>query len=161
MCSSDLPAALQTARQAYPGAAADLPAGALTIGHAAGHGLLYQITGDKRHAELGRECIERFLEGVRDRDPRYAFRRPGGALRAGPTLGWLAVGYDLCRDGWDAAARERIGRALWEYRELSDGDERKGPVTLDSLARGTMPPHSNHFGMQVGGAALEIGRAHV
>ncbi len=152
-----LPAALQTATQAYPGGAGiELPVGALTLGHAAGHGLLYQVTGDKRHADLGRQCLERFLEGVRDRDPRYAFRRPGGALRAGPTLGWLAVGYDLCRDGWDAATRERIGRALWEYRELPDGEERKGPVTLEALARGTMPPHSNHFGMQVGGAALAL-----
>jgi formylglycine-generating enzyme required for sulfatase activity len=151
------PAALQPAQQAYAGAAAvELPVGALTIGHAAGHGLLWQLTGDPRHAARGRECIEHFLAGVRDRDPRYAFRRPGGALRAGPTLGWLAVGYDLCRDGWDAATRERIGRALWDYREMPDGGERQGPVTLEALARGTMPPHSNHFGMQVGGAALVL-----
>jgi hypothetical protein len=27
-------------------------------------------------------------------------------------------------------------------------------VDLDALARGTMPPYSNHFSMQVGGAAL-------
>ena len=151
------PTALQTATRAYPGRpAAELPAGALTIGHAAGHGLLYQITGDKRHAELGRECIERFIGGVRDRDPRYSFRSPGGALRAGPTLGWLAVGYDLCRDGWDAAARERVGRALWEYRELPDEEKPKSVITLESLTRGTMPPHSNHFGMQAGGAALVL-----
>ncbi|MFM8618225.1 MAG: formylglycine-generating enzyme family protein, partial [Opitutaceae bacterium] len=151
------PAALSTATRAYPvGPPVELPPGTLTIGHTAGHGLLYQITGDKRHAELGRECIDHFIAGVRDRDPRYSFRRPGGALRAGPTLGWLAVGYDLCRDGWDAAARERIGRALWEYAEVPDEERPRGPITLESLARGTMPPHSNHFGMQTGGAALAL-----
>ena len=128
-----------------------------TIGHAAGYGLLYQLTGDVRFAELGRLCFERALAGTRDRDSRYSFRQPGGALRAGPTLGWMAVGYDLCRDGWDAATRERLGRALLDYRDhLADTREGKQVVDLEHLARGTMPPYSNHFSMQVGGAALVL-----
>ena len=150
------PAAYSRADRAYPSESAPLPIGAFTIGHAAGYGLLYQLTGDRRYAEWGRECFARALAGARDRDPRYSFRRPGGALRAGPALGWLALGYDLCYDGWDAATREQFGRALAEYRELPDETNPRGPVTLENLARGTMPPHSNHFGMQVGGATLAL-----
>ncbi len=151
------PADFNRATEAYPKDKAPVPpVGTFTIGHAAGYGLLYQLTGDTRYADWGRECFERALAGGRDRDPRYSFRRPGGALRAGPTLGWMAVGYDLCYDGWDAATRERFGRALAEYGEVSDEASRRGAITLESLARGTMPPYSNHFGMQVGGAALVL-----
>lgn len=145
------------ATEAYPkGPAEAPPLGTLTIGHPAGYGLLYQLTGDVRYAEWGKESFDRLLSGVRDRDPRYSFRRPGGALRAGPSLGWMAVGYDLCYDGWDAATRERFGRALAEYQEMPDTRTPRTPVTLASLARGSMPPHSNHFGMQVGGATLVL-----
>lgn len=131
------------------------PPGTLTVGHAAGYGLLYQLTGDSRYAQFGRECFERALEGVRDRDSRYSFRQPGGALRAGPTLGWMAVGYDLCYEGWDEATRERLGRALLDYRERpGEGGAGAPVIDLERLARGTMPPYSNHYSMQVGGAAL-------
>jgi hypothetical protein len=129
-----------------------LPLGTYTFGHAAGYGLLYQVTGEKKYADFGRQCFEKALAGVRDRDDRYSFRDPGGALRAGPVVGWYAVGYDLCCDGWDAKARERFGRALAEYEE---GEGRKA-YDLEALARGTMPPGSNHFGMQIGGASLAL-----
>ncbi len=144
------------AEQAYPERTEDLPAGTYTFGHAAGYGLLYQVTGDARFAEYGRLCFERALAGVRDRDSRYGFRRPGGALRAGPVLGWMAVGYDLCHGGWDEATRETLGRALFDYREEVERRNGTLSLTLESLARGTMPPGSNHFGMQVGGAALVL-----
>ncbi len=129
-----------------------LPLGAYTFGHAAGYGLLYQLTGEKKYAELGKQCFEKALAGVRDRDDRYSFRTPGGALRAGPVIGWYAVGYDLCYDGWDEKTRERFGRALAEFEE---GEAHKA-YDLEALARGTMPPGSNHFGMQVGGASLVL-----
>jgi hypothetical protein len=145
------------AAHAYSGSKENLPAGTYTIGHAAGYGLLYQLTGERKFADFGRECFERALAGVRDRDDRYSFRQPGGALRAGPTLGWMAVGYDLCYDGWDAATRERFGRALLDYREKMEGRRaERNEINLANLARGTMPPYSNHFGMQVGGAALVL-----
>ncbi len=133
---------------------AEPPPGTLTFGHAAGYGLLWQLTGERKFADFGRECFEQMLAGVRDRDSRYSFRAPGGALRAGPVLGWLAVGYDLCYDGWDAATRERLGRALLDYRESQP--DKGGPIDLAQLARGTMPPYSNHFSMQTGGAALVL-----
>jgi hypothetical protein len=126
--------------------------GVYTIGHAAGYGLLYQLTGDKKYAEFGKQCFEKALAGVRDRDDRYSFRDPGGALRAGPAIGWYAVGFDLCYDGWDRKTRERFGRAIAEYEE---GEGNKA-YDLERLARGTMPPGSNHFGMQVGGASLAL-----
>ena len=142
--------------------------GIYTIGHAAGYGLLYQLTGDRKYAEFGRQCFEKALEGVGDRDGRYGFRNPGGPLRAGPSVGWYAVGYDLCYDGWDAAARAKYGRAIAEYSEESACLRENITSDLDVLARGSRyldsdfertvgtPPGSNHFGMQVGGASLAL-----
>jgi len=123
--------------------------GQLTIGHMAGYGLLYQVTGDKKYAELAKVCFERMLAGEKDPDNRYSFKKPSGPLRAGPSLGWTAVGYDLCYDAWDVETREKFGRAIAEYNE----DQKSN---MESLTRGTMPPGSNHFGMQVGGTALAL-----
>ena len=33
----------------------ELPLGAYSMSHAAGYGLLYQLTGEKKYAELGKE----------------------------------------------------------------------------------------------------------
>lgn len=125
------------------------PIGAYTFSHIVGYGLLYQLTGDEHYAELGLECFDKAMQGVRDRDRRYSFKAPYGALRAGPVLGWTAIGFDLCYDGWSEADRERIGRAIAEYHESEK-------ASLERLAEGSMPPFSNHYGMQVGGAALAL-----
>lgn len=142
--------------------------GVYSIGHVAGYGLLYQLTGEERYAELGKHCFEKALEGVPDRDGRYGFRTPGGPLRAGPSVGWYAVGYDLCYHGWDAATREKFGRALAEYAEPSSSSRENITSTLEVLAMGSRylgpnfrrqrgtHPGSNHFGMQVGGATLAL-----
>ena len=130
--------------------------GVYTFGHIVGYGLLYQLTGDPLYADLGRQCFELALEGQRDRDDRYSWVSPGGALRAGPVLGWYAIGYDLCYDGWDEAAREKFGRAIEFYDSGLETRDAKAHVNLEALARGTMPPFSNHFGMQTGGAALAL-----
>jgi hypothetical protein len=126
--------------------------GTYSISHAAGFGLLYHLTGEKKHADLGRECFEWAFDGVRDRDreARYSFKNPGGALRAGPSLGWYAVGYDLCYDGWDEPFRRRAAEAIANYNEGQF-------MSLAELARGARHmPASNHWGMQVGGAALAL-----
>jgi len=133
-----------------------LPAGTYTFSHVAGYGLLYQLTGDKKYAEMGRQCFELALNGQRDRDNRYSWRAPGGTLRAGPVLGWYAVGYDLCYDGWDESTRERFGKAIENYCEGTEPGDAHAIVDMESLVRGTMPPGSNHYGMQVGGAALGL-----
>jgi hypothetical protein len=135
----------------YKSKKVDTP-GAYTIGHAAGYGLLYQLTGEEKYAKFGKECFERALNGQRDRDDRYSFRKPGGALRAGPSLGWYAVGYDLIYDALDKKTRAKFTKAIAEYSEGEEGKE----IDLEALARGTMPPSSNHFGMQVGGASLAL-----
>ncbi len=129
---------------------AKAPLGAYTYSHAAGFGMLYQLTGDKKYAELGRQCFEKAFEGVRDRDNRYAYKYPYGALRAGPSYGWTALGYDLCYDGWDAATQKKITEALftWEYKS-------KQHLTIEFLVKGKRHfPASNHWGMQVGGGAM-------
>lgn len=130
--------------------------GVYTFGHVAGYGLLYQLTGDKLYAKLGQECFDLAFEGQRDRDDRYSWVDPGGALRAGPAIGWMAVGYDLCYEGWNKATRERLGKALESY--TTDMIVKWGSVRVDlnNLTIGTMPPTSNHYGMQVGGAALAL-----
>ena len=127
------------------------PLGAFTISHVAGYGLLYQITGDQKYADLGRQCFEKALAGYRDADTRYSFKAPYGAHRAGPSLGWMAVGYDLCYDGWDAVTREKFGRELIQYNGSSGTNE---ALDIETLARGGKPPASNHFGLEVGGPPL-------
>jgi len=127
-----------------------LPPGAYTYSHVAGFGMLYQLTGNKKYADLGKECMEKALNGIRDRDNRYSFKLPGGALRAGPVIGWYALGYDLCYDGWDPDYRKKIAQALANYNEGQW-------MSLAELAQGKRQhPGSNHWGMQVGGAALAL-----
>lgn len=131
---------------------AKAPLGTYTFSHTAGFGLLYQLTGEKKYAELGKQCFEKALEGYRDRDRRYAFKAPFGALRAGPSLGWTALGYDLCYDGWDEEFRTKVTRVLADY----DEGGKRNDMNLAVLTKGSMPPFSNHFGMQAGGAALAL-----
>ena len=132
------------------GGGAHAPEGAYTISHVAGFGFLYVLTGEKKYADLGRRCMDKAFAEYRDRDRRYSFKHPFGALRAGPSLGWAALGYDLCYNGWDEAYRKKVAHALAAYSE--------GPnMSLAELVRGSRHfPTSNHWGMQVGGGALAV-----
>ncbi|MFP4054354.1 MAG: hypothetical protein ACLFV7_10900 [Phycisphaerae bacterium] len=124
--------------------------GTFTISHVAGYGLLYQLTGDKLYADLGRKAMDAALAGYRGVDKRYSFKNPSGALRAGPSLGWYAVGYDLCYDGWDEDYRTKIGKIIANYNEGRN-------MSLPELVRGSRHhPGSNHWGMQVGGGAMAM-----
>jgi len=125
------------------------PLGTYTFSHIVGYGFLYQLTGDEHYAQLGYQCFEKACEGYRDRDRRYAFKAPYGALRAGPVIGWTAIGYDLCYDGWNEEQRKQVCLALANYHESEKAN-------LEQLTKGSMPPFSNHFGMQTGGAALAL-----
>jgi len=122
-----------------------------TMSHVAGYGFLYTVTGDKRYADLGKQAMEQSISGAKRKDDtRYAFKGADGALRAGPALGWNALGYDLCYNGWDEAYRNRVRDALQNY---NDGANK----SLAELARGSRHgPHSNHWGMQIGGAAMAL-----
>ncbi|MFO7900472.1 MAG: hypothetical protein R6X20_09540 [Phycisphaerae bacterium] len=135
---------------APPGKSRDFPDGVYTMSHAAGFGLLHQLTGEQKYADLGRECFEWAFQGKPNHDSRYSFMNPNGALRAGPSLGWYAVGYDLCYDGWDDAYRRKVALAIQDY-------DRGRNKSLAELVRGSRHnPRSNHWGMQVGGGALAL-----
>ncbi len=141
----DMGAGSGPAEFAHPGAGSTF-----TISHVAGYGFLYQITRDELYADLGRRAMDAALAGWRGADDRYSFRNPSGALRAGPSVGWYAVGWDLCYDGWAPAYRATIAKELANYNE---GSSR----SLAELVRGSRhSPRSNHWGMQVGGGAMAI-----
>jgi hypothetical protein len=115
--------------------------GYLTISHAAGYGLLYQLTGDKKYADLGRRAFEKYMEGVRDVDSRYSFVRPNGELRAGSSWAVAALGYDLCYDGWDAEFRAKVAKAFLTV-QIEDGD-----TGMIRCATGPKyGPAKNHYG---------------
>ncbi|MBL8795629.1 MAG: hypothetical protein JNM56_17115 [Planctomycetia bacterium] len=147
-----MPAVYMQTKKAYEYKGEPLPVGAYSLWHGSGFGLLYQLTGEKKYAELGKESVEKALSGQRDRDDRYSFVVPGGALRAGPSIGAIAMAYDLCYDGWDEEFRKKVALALQNYDQ-----DKGGPMTLRAMA--VTPKHapgSNHYGCQVGGAGLAI-----
>lgn len=134
------------------GAKGGQPGAALTLWHPVGYGMLYHLTGDKLYADLGQQAMEHILTDTGDIDGRYSYvansNKNYGALRAGPSLGAVAMGYDLCYDGWDEAFRAKVVAAIL-----------KGPSKfgLDYLVKGMRHgPHSNHWGPQIGGGALAI-----
>lgn len=121
-----------------------------TLFHAAGFGMLYQLTGEKKYADLGKQCAEKALDGQRDRDNRYSFKDPTGALRAGSSLASMAMAYDLCYDGWDEDFRKKVALAMQDYNEGQY-------MSLAELTQGKRhSPPVNHWGPQVGGAALAL-----
>lgn len=125
-----------------------------TLYHAAGFGMLYQLTGEQKYADLARQCVDLALEGQRDRDNRYSLMQPTGALRAGPSLSAIAMAYDLCYDAWPDEYRKKIALAIQTY------DGGKGPKANESLEELSLSPRhkpqSNHWGPQIGGAGLSI-----
>lgn len=132
---------------------------AYTLWHGAGYGLLFQLTGEKRYADLGRAAVEIALQvNKTDCDPRYSFTKGTGALRNGPALSAVAMAYDLCYGGWDEAFRDRVRKEIEFYdpgKEL--GKAKKGNMRLEDLARGSKHgPLSNHWGPQIGGAAIAL-----
>jgi hypothetical protein len=115
--------------------------GAFTIGHAAGYGLLYQLTGEKKYADLGRKCFEKMMEGVRDIDDRYSFVGPNGELRAGSSWAWAGLGYDLCYDGWDPEFRKKVAKTFLIVQIEQKAADLKKVVTSPKYG-----PAKNHFG---------------
>lgn len=154
-----MPKHYSRAKKAYDSSARErLPEGAYTISHAAGFGFLYQLTGKRKYADLGRKCMELAIEGRRDRDDRYAWVAPGGELRAGPSIAWYAAAYDLCYDGWDPAFRKQVALMIQDYDDGRAGEWGKPEgVTLHAMAMSPkQPPGSNHFGSVVGGAGIAV-----
>ena len=120
--------------------------------------MLYQLTGEKKYADLGRQCVELAFRGQRDRDDRYSFRAPGGQLRAGPTLGMYALAYDLCYDGWDQGFRREVALALQNWKDEQSGEWAK--TEQNSLQTICLTPHQmpacNHWGSQLGAGLVVL-----
>lgn len=120
--------------------------GAFTIGHAAGYGLLYQLTGEKKYADLGLQCFDRMIKGEPDRDGRYSFTDPNGELRAGSSWAIAGLGYDLCYDGWAEADRKRVAKAFLDIKD-------KQGFNLEKVVRKPKyGPEKNHTGGIICGA---------
>ena len=154
-----MPQHFSKAKRAYDDSVREkLPEGAYTISHAAGFGLLFQLTGERKYADLGRKCVELAFEGQRDRDDRYAWRAPGGELRAGPSIAWYAAAYDLCYDGWDEAFRKKVALAIQDYDDSKAGEWTKpeGVSLHKMIVSPKQTPASNHFGAVVGGCGIAV-----
>ncbi len=77
-----------------------LPIGAFTMSHAAGFGMLYQLTGQKKYADLARQCLERMFDPrlhrvtadviQRDRSGQW---EPKGARFAGKKPSEVVIEY--------------------------------------------------------------------
>ncbi|MFM2055445.1 MAG: hypothetical protein RL456_3482 [Pseudomonadota bacterium] len=144
-----MPTAYNPATKAYD-KAYEAPVGAFTNSHAAGFGFLYQLTGEKKYADLAKQCVEKAFAGQRNYDDRYSWVKPGGALRAGPSIAQFALAYDLCYEGWDTEFRGKVAKALETY---NGGDKN---MTIEALAKGARQhPGSNHWGY-VGGAGIAL-----
>lgn len=153
-----MPTVFNPAKQAYEKNGFKDQAGAYTISHAAGFGFLYQLTGDRKYADLARQCVEKAWQGQRSSDDRYAWVAPGGELRAGPSVGWTAAAYDLCYDAWPEDFRVKVAQAIQNYSD-SKGGEWNNPEGI-TLAKMILTPRqgpgSNHFGAVVGGCGLAV-----
>lgn len=131
----------------------ELPPGAFTVSHAAGFGLLYQITGKDVYADLARQCVELVLSGQVDRDERYSWKAPGTGFRLSGVHQALALAYDLCYDGWPDEYRRSLARQILEHAPTAL--QSNGPLSLEFLAAGgKYPPGSNHFGAYIAGPGL-------
>ncbi len=128
------------------------PDGTYTLSHAAGFGLLYQLTGDKVYADLARQCTEKIFEGQVDRDSRYNYGKPGTGFRTGFVLQSIALAYDLCYDAWPEDYRKSVIDRVQKNEFVTVKNKK---YTLEALAEGGhYPPGSNHFGPYILGPAM-------
>ena len=153
-----MPVVYNSAKQAYEKNNFKERPGTFTISHAAGYGFLHQLTGDRKYADLARECLEKSWDGQRSGDDRYAWVAPGGELRAGPSLGWHAVAYDLCYDAWPDDFRKKVALAIQDYADVKGGEwnNPEGITLRKMVLTPKQGPGSNHFGAVVGGCGLAV-----
>jgi len=121
--------------------------GEYSLCQAAGHGFLYQLTGDRKHAERARQAVDEALAGAPDKDGRYSFTSPGGKLRAGPSYAAIATAYDFCFDAWDEDYRKTLARKI---------QDAVYPSLIYETGSGQHNPHSNHYAAWKGGAGTAL-----
>ncbi|MEI7833571.1 MAG: hypothetical protein WCJ56_10290, partial [bacterium] len=152
----EMPKILNPAKESYSSDSASSPElkqeGAYTIGHAAGFGFLYQLTGDKKYADLSRQCVEIAMKGQRDRDDRYSLigYADDAQLRAAPTLGIYAMAYDFCYDAWPEDFRKSF------IDTLMNANAEKGCDLKTMAIKPRHMPTSNHWGAEIGGISLAL-----
>jgi hypothetical protein len=130
------------------GKAVEYPLGVFTVSHGAGFGLLYQLTGDAKYADMARQCVEKLFEGQVDRDTRYNLLTPGTGFRLGAVYQGIAIAYDLCYDGWPEDYRKSVVERLQSIKPKKVDKEQY--FSLEDLAKaGGYPPGSNHFGAYI------------
>jgi hypothetical protein len=153
-----MPVLYNPARLAYGKNDFKAAPGAYSIASAAGFGFLYQLSGETKYAGLARQCVEKGWQGQRDFDDRYAWVAPGGELRAGPSIAWTAVAYDLCYDAWDRAFRTKAALAIQNYADTRGGEwNNPEAITLRKMVlQPKQGPGSNHFGAVCGGCGLAV-----
>ena len=150
----------------------DQPLGTFTSWHAAGFGFLYQVTGEKKYADLSRTCVELMLAGKYDIDNRYSWIMPGTDLRCGSVLHAMAYAYDFCYDAWPGEFREKIALEMqnfekvcasaqdgWEAQKAQGKEVPPAPeptTVLDLAGRSGYPPGSNHYGSLIGGTGVAM-----
>ena len=156
----EMPTSFNPAKKAYDDNKFKPIEGSYSISHAAGFGFLYQLTGDRKYADLARKCVELAWAGQRNFDDRYSWVAPGGELRAGPTLGWYAAAYDLCYEAWDEAFRLKFAQAIQNYDDREGGEWGKAQAEGISLRKMALTPklgpNSNHYGAVAGGCGLAV-----
>jgi hypothetical protein len=153
-----MPKSFNPAKKAYEDNKFKPVTGTYTISHAAGFGFLYQLTGDAKYADLARQCVEKAFAGQRSGDDRYAWVAPGGELRAGPSIGWTAVAYDLCYDAWPDDFRRKVALAIQNYTDEAGGEwnEPEKISMREMILAPKQGPGSNHYGAVVGGCGLAM-----
>ncbi|GDY13678.1 hypothetical protein LBMAG53_25560 [Planctomycetota bacterium] len=131
--------------------------GKFTLFDGAAFGFLYQITGDRKYAELARKAVEHAWEpGVVDRDSRMSLNPPNEPMRYGPSLAAVAMAYDLNYDAWPEDFRVAQAKRMQDH--VGKCKKRGGSISLErmSLNPDNPNPVSNHLGLQVGGAGLTL-----
>ncbi len=131
-----------------------LPIGAFTTWHAGGFGFLYQITGDKKYADLSRQAVQFMLDGKYSNDNRYSWLVPGTDLRCGPVLAAMAYAYDFCYDAWPEDFHQKVALEIQNFNhEVATG----GRVSIaDLVGRKGGAPGSNHYGSLIGGTSVAL-----
>ncbi len=131
-----------------------LKPGAFTVNHGAGFGLLYQLTGNQKYADLALQCVDKVFSGQVDRDERYSWTKPGTGFRISGVLQGVALAYDLCYEAWSPQDRMRVLKEIQSVAPMSVNGKR-GPFTLEFISSGgKYPPSSNHYGAYIAGGGF-------
>ena len=119
--------------------------GRFTNGHPAAYGFLYQVTGDPLYARKCRGMLDELLAGRCGVDGRYHFANPNGQLRAGPSIGVVAMAYDLGYETFDEAYRQRVANRLLNHK-----------MTEEIVNRPRHGAGCNHYGAHQGGIGVAM-----